>query len=62
MNSGTLIKSMKRLIKASTRKIFLVIDNLKVRCSYIVRNWLEKHKEQISEKTLKASELSGEIF
>lgn len=53
---------MKRLIKASTRKIFLVIDNLKVRRSYIVRNWLEKHKEQISEKTLKASELSGEIF
>ena len=47
MNSGTLIKFMKRLIKESTRKIFLVLDNLKVHHSYIVRDWLEKHKEQI---------------
>lgn len=47
MNSGTLIKFMKRLIKESTRKIFLVLDNLKVHHSYIVKNWLEKHKKQI---------------
>jgi len=47
MNSDTLIKFMKRLIKESTRKIFLVLDNLKVHHSYIVRDWLEKHKEQI---------------
>ncbi len=47
MNSGTLIRFMKRLIKESTRKIFLVLDNLKVHHSYIVRDWLEKHKEQI---------------
>lgn len=47
MNSGTLIKFMKRLIKESTRKIFLVLDNLKVHHSYIVKNWLEKHKEQL---------------
>jgi transposase len=47
MNSGTIIKFMKRLIKESTRKIFLVLDNLKVHHSYIVRDWLEKHKEQI---------------
>ncbi|MBC8554162.1 MAG: IS630 family transposase [Candidatus Brocadiales bacterium] len=47
MNSGTLIKFMKRLMKDSTRKIFLVLDNLKVHHSYIVRDWLEKHKEQI---------------
>ena len=47
MNSGTLIKFMKRLIKESTRKIFLVLDNLKVHHSYIVKNWLEKHKKQL---------------
>jgi transposase len=47
MNSGTLIKFMKRLIKEATRKIFLVLDNLKVHHSYIVRDWLKKHKEQI---------------
>jgi len=47
MNSDTLIKFMKRLIKESARKIFLVLDNLKVHHSYIVRDWVEKHKEQI---------------
>jgi len=47
MNSGTLIKFMKRLIKESTRKIFLVLDNLKVHHSYVVRDWIEKHKERI---------------
>jgi transposase len=47
MNSDTLIKFMKRLIKESTKKIFLVLDNLKVHHSKIVRNWREKHKEQI---------------
>ena len=47
MNSDTLIKFMKRLIKESARKVFLVLDNLKVHHSYIVRDWVEKHKEQI---------------
>jgi transposase len=47
MNSDTLIKFMKRLIKGSSRKIFLILDNLKVHHSYIVKEWQEKHKEQI---------------
>ncbi len=47
MNSDTLIKFMKRLIKESTKKTFLVLDNLKVHHSKIVRDWWEKHKEQI---------------
>ncbi len=47
MNSNTLIKFMERLIKDSTRKIFLILDNLKVHHSYIVRDWLEEHKGQI---------------
>jgi len=47
MNSETLIKFMKRLIKDSKRKIFLILDNLKVHHSYICRDWLEEHKEQI---------------
>ncbi len=46
-NSDTLVKFMKRLIKESTRKIFMVLDNLKVHHSFIVRNWLEKHKKKI---------------
>ena len=47
MNSDTLIKFMKRLIKESGRKIFLILDNLKVHHSNVVKDWLEKHKEQI---------------
>jgi len=47
MNSETLMKFLKRLIKESTKKILLIIDNLKVHHSYIVKDWLKKHKEQI---------------
>lgn len=47
MNSNTLIKFMGRLIKNSTKKIFLILDNLKVHHSYIVRDWLEEHEGQI---------------
>ncbi|MFQ5687514.1 MAG: hypothetical protein ACE5GV_12740 [Candidatus Scalindua sp.] len=45
MNSGILIKFTKRLINDSARKILLVLDNSKVHHSYVVRNWLEKHRE-----------------
>ncbi len=47
MNSTTMIKFLKRLIKDSNRKIFLVLDNLKVHHAYVVRDWLEDHKKQI---------------
>ncbi len=38
---------MKRLIKDSDRKIFLILDNLKVHHSYAVRDWMEEHRKQI---------------
>lgn len=47
MNSKTLIRFMKRLIKDSTKKIFLILDNLKVHHSYVVRDWVENHKQQL---------------
>lgn len=47
MNSTTMIKFLKRLIKDSKRKIFLILDNLKVHHAYVVRDWLEEHKTQI---------------
>jgi len=47
MNSDTFIKFMKRLVKGSEKKLFLIIDNLKVHHSYIVRDWLEEHKDQV---------------
>lgn len=47
MNADTLIKFMKRLIKDADRKIFLILDNLKVHHSYKARDWLLEHTNQI---------------
>lgn len=47
MNSQTMIKFMRRLVKDADKKIFLIVDNLKVHHSHVVRDWLEEHKDQI---------------
>jgi hypothetical protein len=47
MNSDIMIKFMERLIKGPEQKLFLILDNLKVHHSYIVKDWLEEHKSQI---------------
>lgn len=47
MNSKRLITFMKRLIKDAGRKVYLILDNLKVHHSHIVSGWLEKHKDKI---------------
>ncbi|MCX5839725.1 MAG: IS630 family transposase [Deltaproteobacteria bacterium] len=47
MNSELLIKFMTRLIKDAGRKVFLILDNLRVHHSKNVTQWLEEHREQI---------------
>jgi len=47
MNSKRLITFMSRLIKDAGRKVYLILDNLKVHHSAAVSEWLEKHKEKI---------------
>jgi transposase len=47
MNSQTFIKFMKRLIKDSDKKVFLILDNLKVHHSYVVKDWLKEHQDEI---------------
>jgi transposase len=47
MNADTLIKFLERLIKDADRKIFLIIDNLRVHHSYKARDWLQAHTDQI---------------
>ncbi len=47
MNAAVLIKFLGRLIKASKKKIFLILDNLRVHHSKVVKEWLEKHKKKI---------------
>lgn len=47
MNSELLIKFMTRLIKDAKRKVFLILDNLRVHHGKEVKIWLEEHREQI---------------
>jgi len=47
MNSQTMIKFLKRLVKDAGRKVFLVLDNLGVHHSRMVREWLSEHQDQI---------------
>jgi len=47
MKAQTLIRFMRRLIKDVGRKVFLVVDNLRVHHSKLVHEWLEGHLEQI---------------
>lgn len=47
MNSQTMTKFLKRLIKDSDKKIYLILDNLRVHHSKVVRTWLEDHSDEI---------------
>ena len=47
MNSELLIKFMSRLIKDAGRKVFLILDNLRVHHGKNVKQWWGEHKDQI---------------
>ena len=47
MTSQILIKFMTRLLKDSSRKVFLILDNLRVHHSKIVKKWLAKRIDQL---------------
>ena len=47
MNADVLIDFFKRLIKDAARKVFLILDNLKVHHARKVKAWLAKHEEEI---------------
>ena len=47
MNADKLIDFMRRLVKSTNKKVFLILDNLKVHHAKKVTLWLEKHKSQI---------------
>ena len=47
MDHKVLIRFLKRLIKDTKRKVFLILDNLRVHHAKKVREWLEKHNEAI---------------
>ena len=47
MNQQRLIRFLARLVRGSERKIFLILDNLKVHHGKLVAAWLEKRKDKI---------------
>ena len=47
MNCNRLIEFMKRLIKDASRKVFLILDNLRVHHGKKVMRWLDKNKDKI---------------
>ena len=47
MNSEKLIDFMTRLVKDSKKKVFLILDNLRVLHSKLVTAWVEEHKSKI---------------
>lgn len=47
MNADILIEFCKRLIKAAQRKVFLILDNLRVHHAKMVKSWLSEHIDEI---------------
>jgi transposase len=47
MNAQKFIEFMEQLIKTSSKKIFFIVDNLRVHHSKIVKEWVKEHEEQI---------------
>ncbi len=47
MNAKLLIKFLQRLIKDADKKIFLILDNLRVHHAKPVKEWLSEHTEEI---------------
>ncbi|HID45634.1 MAG TPA: IS630 family transposase [Chromatiaceae bacterium] len=47
MNADILIDFCQRLIKPAKRKIYLILDNLRVHHAKVFKAWLERYKEEI---------------
>ena len=62
MNQQSFIEFLENLIEDEDRKIFLIIDNLKVHKSKLVSQWADEHKDRIElfEKSRKSDWLFAE--
>ena len=47
MDQQRLIMFMRRLIRASKQKVFLILDNLKVHHGKMVAQWVSRHQDKI---------------
>ncbi len=48
MNAQMFIKFLRQLTKGATKKIYLILDNLRVHHSKLVKAWEEQHKDRVS--------------
>jgi transposase len=49
INTNILIDFLRRLIKGATKKLFLILDNLRVHHAKPVKAWLAEHADAIEE-------------
>jgi transposase len=47
LNSDLFLKFLRRLIKDASRKVFLIVDNLRVHHAKKVQAWVSEHRDQI---------------
>ena len=47
MNAEVFIQFLEQLIKSQQNKTFLILDNLRVHHSNIVKKWVQEHSEEI---------------
>jgi len=47
MNTDILIDFCKRLIKSAKRKVYLILDNLRVHHAKVFKAWLQEHEDEI---------------
>lgn len=47
LDAGQLIVFLKRLVKDAKRKVYLILDNLRVHHARLVKAWLAKHADEI---------------
>jgi len=47
MNSKLFIRFLKRLVKSTDSKVFLIVDNLRAHKAKVVQKWLENHGHEI---------------
>ena len=48
MDAALFITFLERLIKSSDKKIFLILDNLRIHHAKLVKAWVEEHKDKIT--------------
>lgn len=48
MDASVFITFLERLIESSDKKIFLILDNLRIHHAKLVKAWVEEHKEKIA--------------